>query len=55
MECVTFNQLCIAVVISGLAGLVVGAISAFVGLNKGVREAMRENGYSLGGRCEKNR
>jgi len=26
--------------------LVVGAVSALVGLKKGVREAMRENGYS---------
>jgi len=46
MECVTFNQLIFVAMASGLAGLVVGAVSALVGLKKGVKEAMRENGYS---------
>ena len=46
MECVTFNQLMFVAIASGLAGLVVGAIAALVGLEKGVREALRENGYS---------
>jgi len=46
MECITFNQLIFVAMASGLVGLVVGAVSALVGLKKGVREAMRENGYS---------